>query len=294
MSDPKKYCEIWKLAKAFPSPSGPVEVVKDFDLFLRQGEFVSLIGHSGCGKSTVLSILAGLATKSYGSILLADREVRGAGPDRGVVFQAPCLLPWMSAFDNVMLGVDQVFPTAPRAQRRQVAEHYLELVGLTDAMHRMPAELSQGMRQRVGIARAFALSPKMLLLDEPFGMLDTLTRYELQQVLIELWRKNKITALMVTHDVDEALFLSDRIVCMTDGPAAEVGEIMEVNFPRPRERKAVFEHPDYYKLREQLIEFLEIRAHRKTAAPKVEPPPVDKVPPPENENIFSKPALNHA
>jgi nitrate/nitrite transport system ATP-binding protein len=164
-SDPKKYCEIWKLAKSFPSPAGPYEVVKDFDLFMREGEFVSLIGHSGCGKSTVLSILAGLTEKTYGSIILADKEVRGAGPDRGVVFQAPCLLPWMSAIDNVLLGVDQVFPAAPRAERRQVAEHYLELVGLGDAMNKMPAELSQGMRQRVGIARAFGLSPKLVLLD---------------------------------------------------------------------------------------------------------------------------------
>jgi nitrate/nitrite transport system ATP-binding protein len=266
MSDPKKYCEIWKLAKAFPSPAGPVEVVKDFDLFLREGEFVSLIGHSGCGKSTVLSILAGLATKSHGSIILADREVRGAGPDRGVVFQAPCLLPWMSAFDNVMIGVDQVFPTAPRGQRRQVAEHYLELVGLADAMHRMPAELSQGMRQRVGIARAFALSPKMLLLDEPFGMLDSLTRLELQEVLLQVWRERKITALMVTHDVDEALFLSDRIAMMTSGPGAKVGDILAVPFARPRDRKAVLEHPEYYRLREHLIGFLEGQDHHKAQA----------------------------
>src|SRR6202040_1588982 len=180
---------------------------------------------------------------------------------RGIVFQSPCLLPWMTAFENVMLGVDQVFFTAAREERRQIAEYYLTVVGLGEAMHKRPAELSQGMRQRVGIARAFALKPKMLLLDEPFGMLDSLTRYELQQVLIQLWRKNKITALMVTHDVDEALFLSDRVVCMTNGPAAEVGDILAVTFPRPRERKAVIEHPDYYKLREHLIEFLEVRAH---------------------------------
>jgi ABC-type nitrate/sulfonate/bicarbonate transport system ATPase subunit len=165
----------------------------------------------------------------------------------------------------VKLGVDQVFFTASAEERREIAEYYLTVVGLSEAMHRRPAELSQGMRQRVGIARAFALKPKMLLLDEPFGMLDSLTRYELQKVLIELWRKNKITALMVTHDVDEALFLSDRIVCMTDGPEAEVGEIMEVHFPRPRERKAVMEHPDYYVLREHLIEFLEVRAHQRRA-----------------------------
>ncbi len=213
-----------------------------------------------------------------GGIILAGKELSGAGPDRGVVFQSPSLLPWMTALENVMLGVDQVFYTASKEERHQIAEYYLTVVGLGDSMHKQPAELSQGMRQRVGIARAFALRPKMLLLDEPFGMLDTLTRYELQQVLIELWRKNQITALMVTHDVDEALFLSDRIVCMTDGPEAEVGEILEVNFPRPRERKAVMEHPDYYELREHLIEFLEVRAHKKRPVPKqteelLKPPP---------------------
>ena len=265
MRNPQKYCEIWKLQKSYPSPAGPAVIVRDFDLFLREGEFVSLIGHSGCGKSTVLSILAGLTPKTSGSIILADREVRGAGPDRGVVFQAPCLLPWMSALDNVMLGVDQVFPAAPRAQRRHIAEHYLELVGLADSLHKTPAELSQGMRQRVGIARAFALSPRMLLLDEPFGMLDSLTRLELQQVLLHVWRERSITALMVTHDVDEALFLSDRIAMMTSGPAAHVGDILDVPFGRPRDRQSVLEHPDYYRLREHLIGFLEDQDHRKPA-----------------------------
>jgi ABC-type nitrate/sulfonate/bicarbonate transport system ATPase subunit len=162
-----------------------------------------------------------------------------------------------------MLGIHQVFHSASRQERREIAEYYLTVVGLADAMHKRPAALSQGMRQRVGIARAFALKPKMLLLDEPFGMLDSLTRYELQAVLLELWRKNRITALMVTHDVDEALYLSDRVVCMTDGPAAEVGDIVPVAFPRPRDRKAVMEHPDYYPLREHLIEFLEIHAHHR-------------------------------
>jgi nitrate ABC transporter ATP-binding subunit len=271
MSD---YVELSKLTKVYPTPKGQAIIVKDFDLKIKKGEFVTLIGHSGCGKSTVLSMLAGLNDITAGGIILAGRELDGAGPDRGVVFQSPSLLPWFTAFENVMLGVNQVFYTATKEERRQIVEYYLTVVGLGDAMHKRPAELSQGMRQRVGIARAFALSPKMLLLDEPFGMLDSLTRYELQQVLIELWRKNKITALMVTHDVDEALFLSDRIVCMTDGPEAEVGDILEVHFPRPRERKAVMEHPDYYKLREHLIEFLEIHAHRKqrSAAPVANPP----------------------
>ena len=268
MSD---YCELSQLTKIYPTPKGPAIIVKDFNLRIKKGEFVTLIGHSGCGKSTVLSMLAGLNDITDGGIILAGKELSGAGPDRGVVFQSPSLLPWMTALENVMLGVDQVFYTAPKEERRQIAEYYLTVVGLGDALDKKPAELSQGMRQRVGIARAFALKPKMLLLDEPFGMLDSLTRYELQEVLIQLWRKNKITALMVTHDVDEALFLSDRIVCMTDGPEAEVGDIIEVNFPRPRERKAVMEHPDYYPLRERLIEFLEVHAHRKHRAPAAEP-----------------------
>jgi len=278
MSD---YVELSKLTKIYETPKGPAVIVKDFNLRIKKGEFVTLIGHSGCGKSTVLSMLAGLSDITDGGIILAGRELSGAGPDRGVVFQSPSLLPWLTAFENVMLGVDQVFFTAPREERRDIAEYYLSVVGLGDAMHRKPAELSQGMRQRVGIARAFALKPKMLLLDEPFGMLDSLTRYELQQVLIELWRKNKITALMVTHDVDEALFLSDRIVCMTDGPEAEVGDILEVHFPRPRERKAVMEHPDYYRLREHLIEFLEVHAHKKQRKPVAPPavPPTAALPP---------------
>src|SRR6266545_3568349 len=259
MSD---YLILDQLAKIYPTPKGPAVIVQDFNLHIKKGEFVTLIGHSGCGKSTVLSMVAGLSDISGGGIILAGRELVGPGPDRGVVFQSPCLLPWLTAYENVMLGINQVFFTAPKYERVQIAEYYLTVVGLSDSMHRKPAELSAGMRQRVGIARAFALAPKMLLLDEPFGMLDSLTRFELQQVLIELWRKDKKTALMVTHDVDEALFLADRIVMMTNGPAAEVGDILEVHFPRPRERKAVMEHPDYYRLREHLITFLEVRAAR--------------------------------
>jgi nitrate ABC transporter ATP-binding subunit len=268
----QKYLEIWKLHKSYPAPMGPPAViVKDVDLTLREGEFVSLIGHSGCGKSTVLSMIAGLVPKSGGSIILANKEVRGAGPDRGVVFQAPCLLPWLTAFENVMLGVDQVFPDATRAQRRDVVEYYLCVVGLADALHKRPAELSAGMRQRVGIARAFALAPRMLLLDEPFGMLDSLTRMELQDVLIDLCAKDRKTALMVTHDVDEALFLSDRVAMMTNGPAARIGRIMDVPLPRPRVRQDVLEHPNYYQLREELIGFLEQQGHPPSLAAEAEP-----------------------
>lgn len=259
MSD---YLTLENVTKTYPTPSGPAVIVKNFNLAIKKGEFVSLIGHSGCGKSTVLSMVAGLNEITEGGIILAGKELVGPGPDRGVVFQSPCLLPWFTAFENVMLGVDQVFYTASKNERHQIAEYYLHVVGLGESMHKRPNELSQGMRQRVGIARAFALSPKMLLLDEPFGMLDSLTRVELQQVLIDLWRKDQKTALMVTHDVDEALFLSDRVVMMTNGPAAEVGDILEVKFPRPRNRKDLLNNPEYYRLREHLIGFLEHYAHK--------------------------------
>ena len=260
MSD---YVELSNLLKVYSAPGSPAVIVKDFNLRIKQGEFVALIGHSGCGKSTVLSMLAGLNDLSGGGIILAGRELTGPGPDRGVVFQSPCLLPWMTAFGNVMLGVNQVFRTARREDRRAIAEYYLAVVGLGDAMHKRPAELSQGMKQRVGIARAFALRPKMLLLDEPFGMLDSLTRLELQQVLLDVWNRSHITALMVTHDVDEAIFLADRVVMMTNGPAAHVGDILDVPFPRPRDRHALLEDPDYYRCRERLITFLEDHAHQR-------------------------------
>lgn len=283
------FLTISQLGKIYPTPSGrPAVIVENFDLKIRKGEFVTLIGHSGCGKSTVLSMIAGLTEVSSGAVILSGKEVTGAGPDRGVVFQAPCLLPWLTAFENVMLGIDQVYYTADAEERSQIAEYYLTVVGLADAMHKKPAELSQGMRQRCGIARAFALSPKLLLLDEPFGMLDSLTRYELQEVLLDLWQKDQKTALMVTHDVDEALFLSDRVVMMTNGPAATVGEILEVKFPRPRSRKQLLEDPLYYQLREQLIGFLEERSHFRPAA--VAPtdgntPPLAPTPPPPKPRL---------
>jgi nitrate/nitrite transport system ATP-binding protein len=265
----KKYLEISNLEKSYPAPGGRAVIVKDFNLLVREGEFVSIIGHSGCGKSTVLSIIAGLNQSTGGGILLAGKEITEAGPDRGVVFQAPCLLPWLSALDNVRIGVDEVRPSLPREAREKIAAEHLELVGLGDALHKKPRELSAGMRQRVGLARAFALSPKLLLLDEPFGMLDSLTRLELHDVLLAAWRKDRKTAVMVTHDVDEALFLSDRVVMMTSGPEATVGEIVEVPFARPRDRTVVMEHPDYYALRERLIGFLEREGHPKpeTLAP---------------------------
>lgn len=252
-----KYLEIFKLDKAYETPKGEVTIVKGFDLTLREGEFVTLIGHSGCGKSTVLSIVAGLNQATSGGVVLAGKEITEAGPDRGVVFQAPCLLPWLTALGNVLLGVEQVFTNKTAAEKQSIAEHNLELVGLKDALHKRPAELSLGMRQRVGLARAFALSPKLLLLDEPFGMLDSLTRIELQDVLLNMWRQDRKTALMVTHDVDEAIFLSDRVVMMTSGPEARVGEILNVPFARPRDRHTLFESAEFYDARGELIGFLE-------------------------------------
>ena len=266
--------DLDRLSKVYSTAAGPATIVKDFSLKLKEGEFATLIGHSGCGKSTVLMMVAGLSELSKGNMILAGKEAVGPGPDRGIVFQSPCLLPWMTAFENVMLGVNQVYFTASKLERRQMAEYYLSIVGLGESMHQRPAELSQGMRQRVGIARAFALQPKMLLLDEPFGMLDSLTRYELQEVLLDLWRRNRITTLMVTHDVDEAIFLSDRVIMMTDGPEAEVGDILSIPFERPRIRKEIMEDPHYYELRERLITFLNDRSHiRPSREPEFKPSP---------------------
>ena len=253
-----RYLELSNVSKIYPTPDGnsTVKVVDGFDLKMKKGEFISIIGHSGCGKSTVLSMAAGLNEISEGGIILDNREISGAGPDRGVVFQAPSLFPWLTAFENVMLGVDKVYPHASKAERLDIVEYYLTRVGLADSLHKKAADLSNGMRQRVGIARAFALSPKLLLLDEPFGMLDSLTRWELQEVLMEVWERTQVTAIVVTHDVDEAILLADRVVMMTNGPHAKIGKIQEIDLPRPRSRKALLEHPDYYAYRESLLSFL--------------------------------------
>jgi nitrate/nitrite transport system ATP-binding protein len=254
--------ELDRLAKGFANPNGRFQLaVKEFSLKISQGEFCTLIGHSGCGKSTVLSMVAGLLEATSGGIIANGREVTEAGPDRAVVFQSPSLLPWLSALDNVLLGVDQAYFTASKQERRELAEYYLHAVGLADQIHAKPASLSQGMRQRVGIARAFALQPKILLLDEPFGMLDALTKLELHEVLLDLWKRFQITTLMVTHDVDEALILSDRVIMMTDGPEAELGDIMRVPFDRPRDRKSLMDSSKYHELREQLHDFLNDRSH---------------------------------
>ena len=253
-----RYLEFSQLSKIYPTPDGnsTVKVVDGFDMKMKKGEFISIIGHSGCGKSTVLSMTAGLNNISEGGIVLDNREIDGAGPDRGVVFQAPSLFPWLTAFENVTLGVDKVYPHASKSERDDIVEYYLTRVGLGDSLHKKAGDMSNGMRQRVGIARAFALSPKLLLLDEPFGMLDSLTRWELQEVLMEVWERTHVTAIVVTHDVDEAILLADRVVMMTNGPYAKIGKIETIDLPRPRTRKALLAHPDYYKYRESLLTFL--------------------------------------
>lgn len=249
--------QMKELTKIYPTPKGEYVVLENLELKIMKEEFVSIIGHSGCGKTTLLTMIAGLNDISGGAILLNEESITGPGPDRGVIFQSPSLYPWMTALENVLLGVKQVFPQATKKQQVDICKYYLSKVGLESAFYKKATELSQGMQQRVGIARAFALKPKILLLDEPFGMLDSLTRAELQDVLLEVWDKEKITAIQITHDVDEAIFLADRVIMMTSGPKAQIGDILNIEFDRPRERKELLNHPDFYHYRKHLIDFLE-------------------------------------
>lgn len=249
--------DLKALRKVYPTPKGDYVVLENLNLQVKKKEFITIIGHSGCGKTTMLSMIAGLNEITGGNISILGNPIKGPGPDRGVIFQAPSLMPWLTALQNVMLGVKRVFPHATKKQRKEIAMYYLDKVGLDGSFHKKASELSQGMQQRVGIARAFAIKPKVLLLDEPFGMLDSLTRGELQDILIEIWNKEKITAVMITHDVDEAIFLADRVVMMTSGPRAKIGDVLSVDFERPRTRKAILNHDDYYTYRKHLIDFLE-------------------------------------
>ena len=245
------------IKKVYPTARGDYVVLEDLQLNVRKSEFISIIGHSGCGKSTLLTMIAGLNDISGGQIIVDAEPIRGAGPDKAVVFQSPSLFPWLTALQNVMIGVKQVFPHGTKKQKLDICKYYLNKVGLGNDFNKKATELSQGMQQRVGIARAFALKPKVLLLDEPFGMLDSLTRGELQDVLLEVWQREKITAVMETHDVDESIFLADRVIMMTSGPYAKIGDELIIPFERPRNRIEVLEHPDYYDYRGYLIDFLE-------------------------------------
>ncbi len=253
--------ELTGLTRVFPTPTGPLVAVKDVNVRIEAGEFVAIIGHSGCGKSTVLSMIAGLDRATLGGVIVDGREVTAPGLERAMVFQRPCLLPWLSALENVELAVAQR-PDVPRGRRRDVARHYLANVGVGHVAGERPAELSLGTRQCVALARALALEPRFLLLDEPFSMLDSLTRFALQETLLAVWERSGRTVILVTHDVDEALFLADRVVLMTDGPEATVGEVVDLPFPRPRVRAAVLGHERYYSLRRRILDFLEHHARQ--------------------------------
>lgn len=244
------------VSKVYPTPRGPYTVLEDVNLTVYEGEFICVIGHSGCGKSTLLNMVAGFNKPTSGEICLRSKPIVRPGPDRMVVFQNYSLLPWMTAFENVYLAVKQVYKEKSKEEKIKIAKDTLELVGLSEAMHKKPNELSGGMRQRVSIARALSIRPEVLILDEPFGALDVMTREELQEELLAIWRKNRVTALMITHEIDEALFLADRIVMMSNGPAAHIAEIIDVPFARPRDRKAIADDPRYYNLRNYILEFL--------------------------------------
>ncbi len=248
---------IENLVKAFPSSNGKASVVLDgINLTIRENEYVSVIGHSGCGKSTLLKIVAGLEKATSGSVKLDGREIRKAGADRMVVFQQYSLLPWLTVQDNIRLAVDEVLKKASPAEKKKIVNEHMAMVNLTPAAHKYPDQLSGGMKQRVGIARALATRPKMLLMDEPFGALDALTRSRLQRQVLDIWENQRQAVMMITHDVDEALYMSDRIVLMTNGPAATIGEILEVPFPHPRNRDILSELPEYRELRNHALGFL--------------------------------------
>jgi bicarbonate transport system ATP-binding protein len=244
------------LGKVYDTPRGAYTVLENIDLDIYKGEFVCVIGHSGCGKSTLLNMVSGFATPTQGEVLLDGKRIEKPGPDRMVVFQGYALLPWLTAYENVKLGVDSVKPQLSNQERHEISMEHLELVGLTAAAEKKITQISGGMKQRVAIARALAIRPEVLILDEPFGALDAITKEELQEELLKIWNTQKCTVLMITHDIDEALFLADRLVMMTNGPAAGIGEVLNIDFPRPRSREDIMEDPRYYELRNSALDFL--------------------------------------
>ena len=261
-----KFVELTAVSKHFDTKKGRFQALADVNLSIARGEFVALIGHSGCGKSTVLNLIAGLLDANEGGLICNGREIDGPGPERAVVFQNHSLLPWMTCYGNVHLAVERVFGAREnKAQLKARTEQALNMVGLSHAMHKHPNEISGGMKQRVGIARALAMEPKVLLMDEPFGALDALTRAHLQDELLRIVGQTQSTVVMVTHDVDEAVLLSDRIVMMTNGPAATVGEILDIELPRPRDRLALANDPQYHAYRSAVLEFLYQRQQRPAA-----------------------------
>ncbi|WP_439114509.1 ABC transporter ATP-binding protein [Hydrogenophaga sp.] len=259
-SQTSKYIDIQNVEQTFKTKKGNFPALRDINLTVAKGEFITLIGHSGCGKSTLLNLIAGLTMPTSGVLLCADREIAGPGPERAVVFQNHSLLPWLTCFENVYLAVERVFAaTESKAQLKARTDAALALVGLTPAAQKRPGEISGGMKQRVGIARALSMEPKVLLMDEPFGALDALTRAKLQDELLEIVARTRSTVVMVTHDVDESVLLSDKIVMMTNGPAATIGEVLSVDLPRPRNRVALADDPQYQQCRKAVIDFLYTR-----------------------------------
>jgi bicarbonate transport system ATP-binding protein len=248
--------EISQLSKVYPTSEGPFTVLEDVNLEVAEGEFICVIGHSGCGKSTLLDMVSGFNHPTTGSVTLKGQPIVKPGPDRMVVFQGYALLPWLTAFENIYLAVDSVWPKKPEAEKRSIVREHLAMVGLEEAADKRPPQISGGMKQRVAIARALAIRPEVLILDEPFGALDAITKEELQEELLKIWNDHRCTVLMITHDIDEALFLADRLVMMTNGPAANIGEIMTIPFGRPRDRARIMEDPQYYKLRNYALDFL--------------------------------------
>ena len=256
----EKFVQIEKVGQTFATKKGKFVALRDIDLTIKEGEFISLIGHSGCGKSTLLNLIAGLTTPTIGVLLCDGREIAGPGPERAVVFQNHSLLPWLTCFENVYLAVERVFSaTESRAQLKSRTDAVLAMVGLSAAAQKRPGEISGGMKQRVGIARALSMEPKVLLLDEPFGALDALTRAKLQDELLQIVANTQSTVVMVTHDVDEAVLLSDKIVMMTNGPSATIGEVLSVDLPRPRSRVELAESTQYLHYRKAVIDFLYTR-----------------------------------
>lgn len=247
---------IENVSKVYPTPRGPYTVLDGVNLTVNEGEFICVIGHSGCGKSTLLNMVSGFAHPTSGSVRVNGKEVEKPGPDRMVVFQNYALLPWLTAFENVYLAIDAAFPDKLEKEKRAIAREHLAMVGLSEAMDKKPPQISGGMKQRVSIARALAIRPEVLILDEPFGALDAITKEELQEELLQIWNDHRCTVLMITHDIDEALFLSDRLVMMSNGPHAKIGEIMNIPFPRPRDRDRIMEDPQYYELRNYALDFL--------------------------------------
>jgi nitrate ABC transporter ATP-binding subunit len=243
-------------SKVYPTPNGPYTVLDNIDLTVFESEFVCLIGHSGCGKSTLLDMVSGFRKPTSGEVRLQGKMISRPGPDRMVVFQNYALLPWKTAFENIYLGVHAVYPEKSKKEKTEIVRSHLALVGLEEAANKRPGQLSGGMKQRVSIARALSIRPQVLILDEPFGALDAITKEELQEELLKIWSEYKITVLMITHDIDEALFLADRVVMMTNGPAAKIGEVMEIPFSRPRDRAQLMEDPRYYTLRNHALDFL--------------------------------------